>query len=64
MSGAIMAAQAMATGAGGAAPAAADPSGPTYAEALVSQLGLRLEAKKGMVEILVIDHVEKVPTEN
>ncbi len=56
--------QAAMIAAGGSLPAAGDPSGPTYAEALVSQLGLRLEAKKGMVEMIVIDHVEKVPTEN
>ena len=29
-----------------------------------SQLGLKLESKKGPVDILVIDHAEKVPTEN
>jgi uncharacterized protein (TIGR03435 family) len=32
--------------------------------ALQEQLGLKLEAKKAPVEILVIDHVEKLPTEN
>ena len=32
--------------------------------ALQEKLGLKLEAKKGPVEMLVIDHVEKVPTEN
>jgi len=32
--------------------------------ALQDQLGLKLEAKKGPVEILIIDHAEKVPTEN
>jgi uncharacterized protein (TIGR03435 family) len=25
---------------------------------------LKLEQKKGMVELLVIDHLEKIPTEN
>jgi uncharacterized protein (TIGR03435 family) len=29
-----------------------------------SQLGLKLESKKGMIDILVIDHIEKVPTAN
>jgi uncharacterized protein (TIGR03435 family) len=36
-----------------------DTSGPTIFAAMEKQLGLRLEAQKGPVEILVIDHVEK-----
>ncbi len=32
--------------------------------ALQDQLGLKLEAKKAPVEFLIIDHAEKVPTEN
>jgi uncharacterized protein (TIGR03435 family) len=32
--------------------------------ALHEQLGLNLEARKETVEILVIDHVEKKPSEN
>jgi len=40
-----------------------DTSGPTIFEAMRKQLGLKLEAQKGPVEIIVIDHVEK-PTEN
>lgn len=31
---------------------------------LQEQLGLRLEARKSPVDVLVIDHVEKMPTEN
>jgi uncharacterized protein (TIGR03435 family) len=30
----------------------------------LQQIGLKLEQKKGMIDILVIDHLEKVPTEN
>lgn len=33
-------------------------------QALQSQLGLRLESKKGIVDVLVVEHIEKVPTEN
>jgi uncharacterized protein (TIGR03435 family) len=51
----------------GGAPAAglAEPdNGPTLLQAIQSQLGVKLEQKKTPVEILVVDHVEKVPTEN
>jgi uncharacterized protein (TIGR03435 family) len=37
---------------------------PTIFAALQSQLGLRLESKKGPMETIVIDHVEKTPTGN
>ena len=44
---------------------ASDPSGAvTLFEAIEKQLGLKLEAKKRPVAILVIDHVEQKPTEN
>ena len=36
----------------------------TIFAAVQEQLGLKMEAKKSPVEILVIDHAEKVPTEN
>ena len=47
-------------------PAASDagPGGPTIQQALRAQLGLKLELKKGPVEMLVIDRVDRVPTEN
>jgi uncharacterized protein (TIGR03435 family) len=32
--------------------------------ALRNSLGLRLERRKEQVEVLVIDHIERVPTEN
>jgi uncharacterized protein (TIGR03435 family) len=46
-------------------PAGADSDpGPTLVEAVQSQLGLKLIPKKETVEIIAVDHVEKVPTEN
>jgi uncharacterized protein (TIGR03435 family) len=58
------------SGGDGAAPKAAsddvaDPSGAvTLPEAIDKQLGLKLEQKKRMVQVLVIDHVEAKPTDN
>jgi uncharacterized protein (TIGR03435 family) len=40
------------------------PTGPTLTRAVQDQLGLKLNSKKGLGDIVVIDHVEKVPTEN
>jgi uncharacterized protein (TIGR03435 family) len=37
---------------------------PSILDAVEQQLGLKLVRKKGLVDILVIDHLEKVPTEN
>jgi uncharacterized protein (TIGR03435 family) len=37
---------------------------PTLISAVQEQLGLKLDPKKGNVDLVVIDHVEKVPTEN
>lgn len=46
-------------------PASADPSDlPGSVYAAVQELGLRLQAQKVPVEILVVDRAERVPTEN
>jgi uncharacterized protein (TIGR03435 family) len=39
-------------------------AGASLFSAIQEQLGLKLEARKASVEILVVDHAEKVPTEN
>jgi uncharacterized protein (TIGR03435 family) len=44
--------------------AAEPPSAPSIFSAVEQQLGLKLEARKGAVSILVIDHAEKVPSGN
>ena len=41
-----------------------DDTGPNLFRAVQEQLGLRLESRKGTVDILVVDHAEKTPTEN
>jgi uncharacterized protein (TIGR03435 family) len=38
--------------------AAAETEGPGLEQALKQQLGLKLESKKGGVEVWVVDHVE------
>jgi len=43
--------------AGGLAPA--DPNGPSIFTAVQEQLGLKLDAERGAVDVLVIDRVEK-----
>jgi uncharacterized protein (TIGR03435 family) len=46
------------------APEADLDSGPPLEKAIQDQLGLRLEARKGPVDFLVVDHIEKSPTGN
>ena len=43
--------------------AAAEP-GPSLFTALQEQLGLRLESKKVAAEVVVVDHMERAPSEN
>lgn len=49
---------------GGPSPASDADCGPTIFNALQTQLGLKLQQKKGPVDRLVIDHAERVPTGN
>lgn len=51
-------------GGGDAHPEMPPVSGPPLLIALQQQLGLRLEPKKLPLEMVVVDHVEKVPSEN
>jgi uncharacterized protein (TIGR03435 family) len=45
-----------------------DPSdsgnGPSLADALQEQLGLRLRSTKAPVDVLLVDHIERKPTGN
>ncbi len=54
--------QAPAAGGNGPAPAVSEV--PSLQTAVQEQLGLKLESKRGPVEILVVDRGEKTPTEN
>jgi uncharacterized protein (TIGR03435 family) len=53
-------------GAAGASPGleASDPGGGSTVFASVKRLGLKLEPRKAPVEQLVVDHIEKTPTED
>lgn len=42
----------------------ADPDGVSLFTAVQEQLGLKLEAQKGSVKVLVVDSMEKRPAEN
>jgi uncharacterized protein (TIGR03435 family) len=41
-----------------------DDGGPNLLRAVQEQLGLKVESKKTLIDVLVVDHIEKVPTEN
>ncbi len=43
---------------------AGDDPGPSIFDAVQEQLGLRLQAKKAPIDVLVVDHIDKTPTEN
>jgi uncharacterized protein (TIGR03435 family) len=51
-------------GGGGGGSTASDPSGDATVSGALSRLGLKMQPTKAPVEQLVIDHVEKVATEN
>ena len=53
-----------AEGSHGGGDSASEPSGGATMFAAIQQLGLKLEARKAPVDVLVVDHAEKVPTEN
>jgi uncharacterized protein (TIGR03435 family) len=50
----------------GASPAnaAPDPSGSNVIFDSVQKLGLKLEQRKAPVDTIIVDHIEKTPTEN
>jgi uncharacterized protein (TIGR03435 family) len=44
---------------------ASEPNGViSFSEALSKQIGLKFESRKVMAPVLVIDHVNEMPTEN
>ena len=51
-------------GPGNGPPVASDPGGGASVTDAVQSMGLKLESRKAVVEQLIIDHIEKTPTEN
>ena len=51
-------------GGGGGGSDASTPGGDSTVTDALAKIGLKLEKSKAMVEQLVIDHVEKLPTDN
>jgi uncharacterized protein (TIGR03435 family) len=45
-------------------PAQSESSGPSLFDALQDQLGLKLQPKKVTIELLVVDDIKKIPTDN
>jgi uncharacterized protein (TIGR03435 family) len=45
-------------------PATDDSDGPSIFDAVQEQLGLKIEKRKGPIQMLMVDHIEKKPSEN